>query len=98
MAEGERASLATLAISTAALAVLIGLSAARAEELQVNQQLLNERIDQLAQGLFIGPSIPGSTDPNPAAGALVTGGSYPRSILIPGTETSIKLSGQIVED
>jgi hypothetical protein len=98
MAEGERASLATLATSTAALALLTALSAARADELQVNQQLLNERIDQLAGGLFVGPSVPGSLDPNPAAGSLVTGGSYPRSILIPGTETSIKLSGQIRED
>jgi hypothetical protein len=90
MAKGKWGSLAALATSTAALALLIGLSAACADELQVNQQLLNQRIEQLSAGLSVGPSVPASIDPNP--------GSFPRSILIPGTETSIKLSGQIVEE
>jgi hypothetical protein len=38
-----------------------------------------------------------SVDPNPAAGAPVVAGSFPRSILIPGTDTSIKIYGQMTE-
>ena len=90
-------TIAALGTTTAALAMLSGLSAARADELQVNQQILDQRVDQLAAGLFVGPSVPGSTDANPAAGAPVTAGSFPRSILIPGTDTSIKIYGEIRE-
>jgi hypothetical protein len=89
--------MAALGSTTAALAMLSGLSAARADELQVNQQLLDQRVDQLAAGQFSGPSVIGSTDVNPTAGAPVVAGSFPRSILIPGTDTSIKIYGQITE-
>jgi hypothetical protein len=82
--------------STAALAMLTGLAGARADDLQVNQQLLNNRIDQLASvGLQPGAGAMFSVDQNAAAGAAVTAGSFPRSILIPGTDTSIKLYGQM---
>ncbi|HTZ34736.1 MAG TPA: DcaP family trimeric outer membrane transporter [Stellaceae bacterium] len=87
--------IAALGSSTAALAMLTGLSGARADELQVNQQLLDQRIDQLAAGQYAGTSVPFTVDVNPAAGAPVTGGSFPRSILIPGTDTSLKIYGQI---
>ncbi len=89
--------MAALGSTTAAFAMLSGLSAARADDLTINQQLLDQRVDQLAQGLFVGPSVPGSTDVNKAAGAPVTAGSFPRSILIPGTDTSIKIYGEIRE-
>jgi len=90
-------TIAALATTTATVAMLSGLSAARADELQVNQQLLDQRVDQLAAGQFSGPSVIGSTDVNKAAGAPVVAGSFPRSILIPGTDTSIKIYGQITE-
>jgi hypothetical protein len=105
-------TIAALGTTTAALAMLTGLAGARADDLQINQQpisvsadnlqanqqLLNQRIDQLAAvGLFVGPSVPFSIDQNPAAGAAVTAGSFPRSILIPGTDTSIKIYGEIRE-
>ena len=90
-------TIAALTTGTAALVMLTGLAGARGDELQVNQQLLDQRVDQMAAGLFVGPSVPGSTDPNPATGAPVTGGSFPRSILIPGTDTSIKIYGEIRE-
>jgi hypothetical protein len=92
-------TIAALGGSTAALAMLAGLAGARADDLQYNQQLLNSRIDQLAAvGQFAGPSINGSIDPNPAAaGTPVTAGSFPRSILIPGTDTSIKIYGEMRE-
>jgi hypothetical protein len=91
-------TIAALGGSTAALAMLTGLAGARADDLQINQQLLDTRIDQLAAvGLQPGQGAVFSVDQNPAAGAAVTAGSFPRSILIPGTDTSIKIYGQITE-
>src|ERR1700728_3872897 len=91
-------TIAALGGSTAALAMLTGLAGARADDLQVNQQLLDNRIDQLAQGLNPGAKNQFSVDQNPAtAGTPVTAGSFPRSILIPGPDTSIKIYGQITE-
>src|SRR5215472_2015549 len=90
--------IAALGGSTAALAMLTGLSGARADDLQVNQRMLDTRVDQLAAvGLQPGAGAVFSVDQNAAAGAAVTAGSFPRSILIPGTDTSIKIYGQITE-
>src|SRR5580700_537815 len=91
-------TIAALGGSTAALAMLTGLAGARADELQVNQQLLNARIDQLAAvGLQPGAGAVFSVDQNTATGAAVTAGSFPRSILVPGTDTSLKVYGQMTE-
>ncbi len=91
-------AIALLGGSTAALAMLTGLAGARADDLKVNQQLLSERIDQLAAvGLQPGAGAYLGVDQNKAAGAPVTAGSFPRSILIPGTETSLKIYGEISE-
>jgi len=92
-------TIAALGGSTAALAMLTGLAGARADGLQINQQLLNTRIDQLAAvGQQPGAGNQFSIDTNPAAaGTPVTAGSFPRSILIPGTSTSIKIYGQVTE-
>ncbi|MGA8401494.1 MAG: DcaP family trimeric outer membrane transporter [Stellaceae bacterium] len=76
--------------------MLTGIAGARADDLQINQQALNTRIDQLAAvGQQPGAGAVFSVDQNPATGAAVTAGSFPRSILIPGTDTSIKIYGQI---
>ncbi len=92
--------------ATAMVALLTGLSGARADELadlRANQQLLQQRIDQLAQAqtqtaaLFPpgsaggGGTIPLGYKPAPTAPSL--GGSFPRSFLIPGTDTSIRVGG-----
>jgi hypothetical protein len=81
--------------------MLTGLAGARADELsdlRANQQLLSQRIDQIAAvGLQPGAGAVFSVDTNPAASAPATAGSFPRSILIPGTDTSIKIYGQISE-
>jgi hypothetical protein len=93
-------SIAALGSGTAALAMLTGLAGARADDLQINQQLLDTRIDQLAavgQGAGGSGVAVFSVDQNSATGAGATAGSFPRSILIPGTDTSLKIYGQITE-
>src|SRR5271169_3503590 len=84
----------------AAIAFLTGSPAARADELanlQANQELLQQRIDQLSQAPpgAPGPYVPGfgpETQAKPG-GIPVVGGSFPRSFLIPGTDTSIRIGG-----
>jgi hypothetical protein len=79
--------------ATALCALLTGIPGAHAEEpgsapeLQVNQGLLDERINQLAQV--------GDGGAKAAPNAPVTGGSFPRSFVIPGTDTSIRIGGEI---
>src|SRR6478752_2763613 len=67
-----------------------GLSAARADEigdLRANQELLQRRIDQLAQ-------VPPPAPPPGLPGGPVLAGSFPRSFVIPGTEVSLRVGGQ----
>src|SRR6266566_1842095 len=54
-------------------------------DLRANQELLQRRVDQLAQA---GPS----TGPGP--GGPVLSGSFPRSFVIPGSEVSLRIGGQ----
>src|SRR2546430_3720840 len=71
-----------------AFVLATGLSAARADELgdlRANQELLQRRIDQLAQ-------VP--PPPAPGPGGPVLAGSFPRSFVIPGTEVSLRIGGQ----
>jgi hypothetical protein len=81
---------------TAVIALLTGLSAANADELadlRANQELLQRRIEQLAQGTKAYPGVPGPLGTEPAPGVPLAGGSFPRSFLIPGTDTSIRIGG-----
>jgi hypothetical protein len=97
-------TLAAIGGLTATIALLTGLPAAKADELadlRANQELLQRRIDQLAQGQPPAPGgIPGG-GPGSAFGAQATpgiavgGGSFPRSFLVPGTDTSIRVGGFI---
>jgi hypothetical protein len=67
--------------------------------LEANQELLQRRIDQLAQaqppatGGVPGAGTPAGTGAQAAPGQPSLGGSFPRSFLIPGTDTSIRLGG-----
>jgi Porin subfamily len=87
---------------TATIALLTGLPAANADELadlRANQELLQRRIDQLAQGAIpetrIAPGIAGPMGTQAIPGQPIIGGSFPRSFLIPGTDTSIRVGGFI---
>src|SRR6476620_5358046 len=67
-----------------------GLSGARADEisdLRANQELLQRRIDQLAQ-------VPPPAPPPGGPGGPVLAGSFPRSFVVPGTEVSLRVGGQ----
>src|SRR5271154_1680126 len=71
-------------LSVAMLAA--GASGARADELadlRANQDLLQQRLDQLSQAAAA-PTAP------------IGVGSFPRSFLIPGTDTSLRVGGQAV--
>ena len=92
--------LAAIGGLTATIALLTGFSAAKADELadlRANQELLQRRIDQLAQGAIppsrIAPGIAPAMGTEPIPGQPIIGGSFPRSFLIPGTDTSIRIGG-----
>jgi hypothetical protein len=83
---------------SAVIALLTGLPAASADELadlRANQELLQKRIDQLSQAppAAPGPFVPGFGPETRPAQAPVTVGSFPRSFLIPGTDTSLRVGG-----
>jgi hypothetical protein len=83
---GTMAALGGLA---AAVTLLTGAPATRADELadlKANQELLQKKLDQLQLALGAAPVAPGA--PSMA-------GSFPRSILIPGTNTSIAIGGYV---
>jgi len=92
-------SVAAIGGLSAAGALLSGLPAASADELadlKANQELLQKRIDQLSQAPPPGPTgpyVPGFGPETRAAAAPVTVGSFPRSFLIPGTDTSLRIGG-----
>ena len=93
-------TLAAIGGLTATIALLTGLPAASADELadlRANQELLQRRIDQLAQGALpetkVAPGIAGPLGTQPIPGQAIIGGSFPRSFLVPGTDTSIRVGG-----
>jgi hypothetical protein len=99
MKKTDRAgSLAALTGLTATVALFTGLPDASADELadlRANQELLQRRIEQLAQGTKAYPGVPGALGAEPIPGQAIIGGSFPRSFLIPGTDTSIRVGGFI---
>ncbi len=75
-----------------AFVLATGLSSASADELadlRANQELLQRRIDQLAQAGPVAFPAPGG-----GPGGPVLAGSFPRSFVIPGTEVSLRVGGQ----
>jgi hypothetical protein len=99
MKNGRNAAITAAIACILSAPLAIGLQAARADELadlRANQELLQQRLDQLAQAPIspVGGLYPGGA-PAATAGAGIVGGSFPRSFLIPGTDTSIRVGGAI---
>ncbi len=95
-------TLAALGGLTAAIALLSGLPSAKADELadlRANQELLQRRVDQLAQIPAVGSPVGGlyGGGPRGPVGVAMAGGSFPRSFLVPGTDTSLRVGGEISE-
>src|SRR5437016_2723585 len=102
-------TLAAIGGLTAAIALLTGLPAAVGDELadlranqerlRASQDLIQHRIDQLAQAGLPAtkafPGTPGALGTEAVPGVPIAGGSFPRSFLIPGTDTSIRVGGFI---
>ena len=96
-------SVAAVGGSIAAILLLTGSPVSKADELadlRANQELLQKRIDQLSQAPP--PSAPapgqyvpgfGQQAPGAGAGAPIVTGSFPRSFLVPGTDTSLRIGG-----
>ena len=94
---------------TATIALLAGLPSVSADELadlranqerlRANQDLIQHRIEQLAQGRDLsvprGGGVPGGYGAEAVPGVPMAGGSFPRSFLIPGTDTSLRVGGQL---
>jgi|HubBroStandDraft_6_1064221.scaffolds.fasta_scaffold66276_1 hypothetical protein len=71
-----------------ALVLAADLPTARADEivdLRAGQELLERRLEEVAQ---VAPTMPAGS------GAPVVAGSFPRSLLIPGTDVSLRIGGQ----
>jgi hypothetical protein len=96
-------SVAAIGGPIAVFSLLTGSPGSRADELadlRANQELLQKRIDQLSQAApgsipIPGQYVPGYGPPTGAPGPNqpVTSGSFPRSFLIPGTDTSLRVGG-----
>jgi len=85
-------TIAALGGFTAVVALMTAMPSATADELadlRANQELLQRRIDQLAQA---GPAA--FPAPGGGPGGPVMAGSFPRSFVIPGTEVSLRIGGQ----
>jgi hypothetical protein len=93
-----RAKIMVVLTGFVATATFLNFSPARADELndlRANQSSIQSRIDQLAQPTE--PQIGGQ--PNPSAATVPDGaGSFPRSFVIPGTNTSVSVGGTVQEN
>ncbi|MGH7093528.1 MAG: DcaP family trimeric outer membrane transporter, partial [Stellaceae bacterium] len=63
--------------------------------LRANNELLQQRLDQLAQAAQMGPGQRMGQNMMTQKQAPAIGGSFPRSFLIPGTDTSIRVGGNV---
>jgi hypothetical protein len=102
MKNGRQIAITAVTTCTVSAALAIAPFTARSDELsdlQQRNERLQQRLHQLAQ------AIPGAggfytqgAAPAPSAGAGLVGGSFPRSFLIPGTDTSLRVGGEIREN
>jgi len=91
---GTRAALGGLTAVAVLIAATPAAKADEASDLKANQEVLQRRIDQLAQQNVGAGSYLEPTQGGPVS-VQMTGGSFPRSFLIPGTDTSIRIGGEV---
>jgi Porin subfamily len=89
---GSLAAAAALAVSVAWLTAAPAARADELSDLKANMQLLQQRMDQLSQATQT-PGVAPAYGTNAVPGSTMQGGSFPRSFLIPGTDTSIRVGG-----
>ncbi len=99
ISERKIAGMAVIAGLTGAF-LLLAAVASEADELsnlRQNQQILQKRIDQLppTDAATPAPTRPDTDSASPASGQPLPSGSFPRSFLIPGTNTSIRIGGAV---
>jgi hypothetical protein len=86
--------LAALGVASAMFADLARAGADELNDLRADQARINSRIDQIAK-----PSSPQTDDrptlDTPTPGGTTAAGSFPRSFVIPGTDTSVRVGGFI---
>jgi hypothetical protein len=94
---------ANVAVVTAAIALLANAAGARADELsnlRANSKLLQQRLDEINRAPVGHAAADASNNGGSADAATAMGtirGSFPRSYLIPGTNTSISVGGSVSE-
>lgn len=94
----KRSAVAAIGGMAAVSALLTGVPAARADEvaeLRLNTEMLQRRIDQLAVSSNEQIAQVGDAGAKPAPDQTVRGGSFPRSFIIPGTDTSLRVGGEV---
>ncbi|HEX3863493.1 MAG TPA: porin [Stellaceae bacterium] len=99
MRNGGGFTISAITACLLAAPLIVGPKVARADELsdlRANQQLLQRRLDQLAQAKVPGNPFGVGGPPGPSSVQMM-GGSFPRSFLIPGTDTSIRIGGEVTE-
>jgi hypothetical protein len=84
---GRKAALGGL-VAVGVLASGSGLKADELADLRANNALLQQRIDQAKEI---------ASEPGAIATAPLHTGSFPRSFLVPGTDTSIRIGGSVTE-
>ena len=100
MRNGRGLAITTVVACALSAPLVITPNAARSDELRDakrSNEFLQQRLNQLAQTpppSPVGGLYPGGP-PAPTAGAGIVGGSFPRSFLIPGTDTSLRVGGEI---
>ena len=94
----KRSTVAAIGGMAAVSALLTGIPAARADEvaeLRLNTEMLQRRIDQLAVSSNEQLAQVGDAGAKPSPDTAVRGGSFPRSFVIPGTDTSLRVGGEV---
>ncbi len=87
----------------AVVALPAAVPRAKADELsdlRTNNEILQQRLKQIRQAQAASAGVGGSGGGAPAkaaSGSSGPGGSFPRSFLIPGTNTSVRVGGNITE-